>query len=92
MKASLLTLLLTTSTLLATTAQAGPRCTDGNQDNWIAADTMQQQIKDQGYRIKKFKVTSGGCYEIYGWDQQDNKVEIYFHPVSGDVVKKKIKS
>ncbi|MDI3323784.1 PepSY domain-containing protein [Pontibacterium granulatum] len=85
--------LLTSATILmlsATQVQAGPRCTDGNQESWIPADQMQQQIKDQGYTIKKFKVTRGGCYEIYGWDKAENKVEVYFHPVSGDVVKSKV--
>lgn len=77
--------------LAATQVQAGPRCTDSNQDSWIPADKMQQQIKDQGYTIKKFKVTSGGCYEIYGWDKAETKVEVYFHPVSGDIVKTKAK-
>lgn len=82
----------TTVLMLATTqVHAGPRCTDGNQQDWIPAETMQQQIKDQGFKIKKFKVTSGGCYEIYGWDQADNRVEVYFHPVSGDAVKTKMK-
>jgi len=86
--------LLATATALmlsATQVEAGPRCTDGNQDGWIPADAMQQQIKAQGYKIKKFKVTSGGCYEIYGWDKALNKVEVYFHPVSGDIVKTKVK-
>ncbi|MBE9398171.1 PepSY domain-containing protein [Pontibacterium sp. N1Y112] len=82
----------TTVLMLATTqVQAGPRCTDGNQQDWIPAEIMQQQIKDQGFKIKKFKVTSGGCYEIYGWDQTNNRVEVYFHPVSGDAVKTKMK-
>jgi hypothetical protein len=40
----------------------------------------------QGYEIKKFKVTGGNCYEIYGYDKDKRKVEIYFDPVSGKVV------
>ena len=51
---------------------------------------MKQNITDQGYRIKKFKETRGGCYEIYGYDSADHKVEIYFNPVSGDIVKQEI--
>ncbi|MDF2181057.1 PepSY domain-containing protein [Neptuniibacter sp. CAU 1671] len=74
----------------AGTALAGPKCTDGDKTNWIPEDTMQQQILDQGYSIKKFKVTSGGCYEIYGYDQEQRRVEIYFHPETGEVVKAKM--
>jgi hypothetical protein len=44
-------------------------------------------LVDQGYKIKVFKVTKGNCYEIYGWDDQKRKVEIYFNPVTGDKVK-----
>lgn len=77
--------------LISANAFAGPTCTDGRAPNWIPEDQMKQQILDDGYKIKLFKVTSGGCYEIYGWDQQQRKVEIYFHPVSGDIVKQKIK-
>ncbi len=77
--------------LFAGAASAGPRCSDGPDSNWIPAEQMQQQIRDQGYQIKTFKTTSGGCYEIYGWDEAERKVEIYFHPVSGEIIKQKIK-
>ena len=87
MKSLVIATLLLTS---ASAAMAGPKCTDGDKTNWIPEDTMKQQILDQGYSIKKFKVTSGGCYEIYGYDQDDNRVEIYFHPETGDIVKKKM--
>ncbi|MGB0467226.1 MAG: PepSY domain-containing protein [Pontibacterium sp.] len=76
--------------LVPTLASAGPRCTDGARDNWMPEETMKQQIRDLGYSIKKFKVTRRGCYEIYGWDQHKNRVEIYFHPETGEVVKKKM--
>lgn len=76
--------------VLTSQAQAGPKCTEGPDSSWIPADKMQQQIVEQGYKIKKFKTTSGGCYEIYGWDQAQRKVEIYYHPVTGAVVKQKI--
>ncbi|SIS85010.1 PepSY domain-containing protein [Neptunomonas antarctica] len=70
-------------------ALAGPKCTDGENANWIAEDVMKQKIEAQGYRIKKFKKTTGGCYEIYGYDSNnnDNKVEIYFHPETAEIVK-----
>ena len=48
-----------------------------------------QQIAEQGYQVAKFKVTDGNCYEIYGKDRDGKKVEIYFNPVDGSVVKSK---
>lgn len=70
---------------------AGPKCTDGkDKSNWIPVEKFQQQLQEQGYSWKKFKESRGGCYEIYGHDKAGQKVEIYFHPVSGEIVKKKI--
>ena len=46
--------------------------------------------KRQGYDIKKFKATKTGCYEIYGWDKEKRKVEIYFDPTDLKKVKEEI--
>lgn len=72
---------------VAGTAVAGPTCTDTPQDRWIPADRFRQQLADAGYRIDVFKVTKGQCYEIYGHDKAGKKVEVYFDPVNGKVVK-----
>ena len=45
-------------------------------------------LKD-GYTIKTFKV-SGNCYEIYGFAKDGKKVEIYFNPVDGSIIKKEV--
>ena len=37
----------------------------------------------------KFKTTKGNCYEIYGKDKAGQKVEIYYNPVDGSIVKEK---
>lgn len=62
-------------------------CTDAPESDWQDADTFQSSLLDQGYKINEFKVTEGNCYEIYGFDANDNKVEIYFNPVDGSIVK-----
>lgn len=78
-------------TLSATSAMvlAGPQCTAESTDKWQDQAAFQDQLKAQGYQIKKFKVTSGNCYEIYGHDKDGKKVEIYFNPVDGAIVKHK---
>ena len=53
-------------------------------------DAFQAQLLAQGYKINEFKVTGGNCYEIYGFDKEENKVEIYFNPVDGSIVKKEM--
>jgi len=75
---------------LSTPALAGPSCTEGRTADWIDENVMQQRIVDMGYKIKKFKETSGHCYEIYGWNSAGQKVEVYFHPVSGKIMKEEI--
>ena len=74
---------------LAAPAFAGPQCTTEPKDKWMSEATMKSKIEKEGYRIKTFKV-SGNCYEIYGFDKEGRKVEIYFNPVDGAVVKKEV--
>ncbi|AHF66593.1 MULTISPECIES: PepSY domain-containing protein [Pseudomonas] len=72
-------------------ALAGPQCTTADKSQWQDQAKFQEQLKAQGYQISKFKVTDGNCYEIYGFDKDKRKVEIYHDPVSGKAVKTEIK-
>jgi hypothetical protein len=71
----------------ASVAFAGPQCTTADRAEWQDEAAFQEKLKAEGYEIKVFKVTDGNCYEIYGWDKDRRKVEIYFDPVSGNAVK-----
>lgn len=74
--------------LLSAAAVAGPECTKAPQGEWMPEAKMKQQILDQGYTIKVFKI-SGSCYEIYGKDKDGKNVEIYFDPTDGHIVKQR---
>lgn len=63
------------------------KCTTEPKEKWQDQTAFQENLKTQGYKIKVFKVTKGDCYEIYGWDKDGKKVEIYFNPVTAAVVK-----
>lgn len=63
------------------------QCTTAPESEWQNQDAFQAGLLAQGYKINEFKVTGGNCYEIYGFDKEDNKVEIYFNPVNGSIVK-----
>lgn len=67
-----------------------PTCTTEDSSKWKDKEQFQQDLKAQGYEIKKFKVTSTNCYELYGKNAEGQKVEIYFNPVDGSVVKQEI--
>lgn len=69
------------------TALAGPECTKEPKSAWKDAKGFEQSLVKSGYKVKKFKTTSGNCYELYGWNPAGKKVEIYFHPVTGAIVK-----
>ncbi len=69
------------------TAFAATQCTDADKASWQDPQEFQDQLKEEGYKIDKFKVTKGNCYEIYGQDPDGRKVEIYHDPVTGNAVK-----
>lgn len=85
-----LTPLLLLIPLLSGAALADPQCTQADKSKWMSEADSQQKIKAMGYDIKKFKVTETNCYEIYGWDKDKRKVEIYFDPTDLKKVKEEI--
>ncbi|WLQ13158.1 PepSY domain-containing protein [Hahella aquimaris] len=90
MKSTSIALLAAALSLSAATAFADPTCTTEPKSAWQDQEVFKQSLLDQGYKIKKFKETDTGCYEIYGWNSQGQKVEIYFNPVNGEAVKTEI--
>ncbi|HYH18952.1 MAG TPA: PepSY domain-containing protein [Azospirillum sp.] len=89
-KTALVPLALAAALLTAAPALAGPTCTDAPKDTWLGEGAMKQKIADMGYKdIRVFKVTQGNCYEIYGFDKDGKRAEVYFHPVTGAIVEAK---
>lgn len=85
--------LLLASLLASHSVFAAPECTTSPESKWMGMYDMQKKIiNDYGFTIKLFKI-DGNCYEIYGWEEKNGKVdkiEVYFNPVNGDIVKKEI--
>ncbi len=67
-----------------------PECSTAPRSDWKDAKAFQESLKDEGYTIRTFNETSGGCYEIYGHDVEGKRVEIYFNPVNGEIVKQEV--
>jgi len=82
-------LLLVTLLGISTGVLAKKNCTDAPKEKWMTEEAFKQKAISEGYKINKFK-TPGTCYEIYGVDKDGVKVEVYFNPVDGSVVKRKI--
>ena len=68
-------------------ALASPSCTKEPQSKWMSEAAMKAEIDQMGYKVRTFEIT-GNCYEIYGKDKAGNRAEVYFNPVSGDIVQK----
>lgn len=68
---------------------ASPNCITETKSKWMPEKDMQSRIDAIGYKVKTFQ-TTGNCYEIYGYDKEGRKVEIYFNPVDGSVVKQRV--
>jgi hypothetical protein len=83
-------LLLLSLVLASPLTFAATQCTTADKAQWQDQDKFQADLKAQGYKINKFKVTGGNCYEIYGFNKEGQKVEIYFDPVDGKVIKSEI--
>jgi hypothetical protein len=67
-------------------ALAGPTCTSEPKQRWLSESAMKAKISEMGYNYRVFKVTTGNCYEIYGRNKTGERIEIYFHPITGHVV------
>lgn len=71
-------------------ASAADLCKAGPKDGWMKPDAAQERLRQLGYSDFTLHVEDG-CYEAKSVDAQKNKVEVYLHPVTGEVVKTKIK-
>lgn len=89
-------ILTATALLLASgLASAAADCPKAPPSQWLHVLEMQKKIVNEyGFAIKKFQ-TDGHCYEIYGWGKSADgkkfeKIEVYFNPVTGEIVKKNV--
>lgn len=81
-------LIVAALTLVSANALAKKDCTDQPKDKWMKEEDFKKRLEGEGYKIRKFK-QPGSCYEIYGTNKEGQKVEIYFNPVDGSIVKEK---
>lgn len=75
--------------MVGMTVHAKKNCTDQPKDQWMTEQEFKSKVEALGYKINKFK-QPGTCYEIYGFNKAGKKVEVYFNPVDGSVVKEEI--
>jgi hypothetical protein len=85
-------LLIALSFVLPSFAFAAADCPEYPKSEWMSVFDLQKMIVNEyGFAIKLFKVDDE-CYEIYGWELDENgeekKIEVYFDAKTGEIVKK----
>ncbi|MFI9060141.1 PepSY domain-containing protein [Streptomyces anulatus] len=60
---------------------------NANQSTWIDRDTFQSDLKSQGMKINKFKITKGNTYQVEGLDKEGRKIKADYDPVTGKSVR-----
>ena len=77
--------LLAAAIALSSGAKAEDLCQPmaGNEKS---KDEIKSMLESQGYQVKKLG-EEDGCVEMKGFDKDQKRVEVYIHPVSGEIVK-----
>lgn len=60
------------------------RVTDPNA-TWLTKEEVAARLKDQGFDVRRMD-TEDGCLEMKGMNKDGKRVEVYVHPVSGEIV------
>lgn len=75
-------------TLAPGLASAGDICPPTAKSDWMSADAIAEKAGALGYVVRKVE-EEHGCWEVKGTDAAGARVEVYFHPVTAEVVKVK---
>jgi hypothetical protein len=60
-------------------AQHAERCEPIPKAEWVPQAELERKLANQGWKVTRVKIENG-CYEVYGRDEKNNKVEVFFHP------------
>jgi hypothetical protein len=72
--------------VFSTIAVANVQCTSAEKTSWQKESRFRATIKNQGYRITRFQISSGNCYEVHGFNTENRRVWMFFDPVTGGLV------
>ena len=83
-----------TSMMIATTAPAFASGKDAScatsGEKWMTTDAAKAKASELGYEVRRVK-RENGCYELYAIDAKGARMEVFMHPVSGEIVAIKTK-
>lgn len=70
--------------LAATSANATglATCESGPKAGWQPQEKLEKMLIDKNeWKIRRIK-EDGGCYEVYAFDKNGDRVNAYYHPVT----------
>jgi hypothetical protein len=77
----------TATTVAAAVVKDKNGCIAYPKNEWMNETDAKAKVAELGYKAKTFEVT-GSCYEIYGFDKDGKKAEVYFDAKTMAIVKK----
>lgn len=57
-------------------------CESGPQSGWQSQDAVTKHLIKAGWREVRRMKPDGGCWEVYGINENGRQAEAYFHPVT----------
>lgn len=57
-------------------------CEPTDHAQWLTQAELTTQLETLGWSVRRMK-EDGGCWEVYGTTPEGQRVEGYFHPISG---------
>ncbi len=61
------------------------QCPNIPKEQMKSQQELHKQLTSEGWRVRQIKVTNG-CYEVYGFDEMNAKVEVFFNPKTFEYV------
>lgn len=81
-------LILALGALANLPAHASDVCKSYPKEQWLSEAQIQAKAEALGYKVRSVG-EDDGCLEVKGMNQAGAKVEVYFDPVTAEVVKTK---
>lgn len=88
MSKTTLALALALGMAAAAPAMASEDCKPYPKDQWLQPEQIKAKAEELGYTVRSVG-EDDGCLEIKGTSKDGKRVEVYFDPVTAEVVKTK---
>ena len=77
------------SPIPAAQASGGSHCQVAAGAQWKSPQEVKTTAESLGYTVQRIE-TDDNCYEVYALNKRGQRVEVYFHPVTLEVVKEEL--